>query len=216
MVDGGRVASNPLIRLKLDYVGARAERTKFRRALSDDELRLLLATTAASRGMLYRTAVETGFRANELRTLTVESLNVDDCMITVHAAYSKRRRTDVQPITRAFATDLARWLVGRQANERMFPDMPRPQALAAYFRKDAASAGIDADGLDFHCLRHSFISRLARADVHPRTAQDLARHSNITLTMSVYTHVGRGQLSAALDRLSDLGETRKSKRAVAS
>lgn len=41
---------------------------------------------------------------------------------------------------------------------------------------------------DFHALRHSFITLLADAGVHPKTAQDLARHSNVNLTMAVYTH----------------------------
>ena len=36
--------------------------------------------------------------------------------------------------------------------------------------------------------RHSFISNLARAGVTPKVAQDLARHSDINLTMSRYTH----------------------------
>ncbi|MFW5690732.1 MAG: tyrosine-type recombinase/integrase, partial [Planctomycetota bacterium] len=43
--------------------------------------------------------------------------------------------------------------------------------------------------VDFHALRHTFISNLARAGVHPRNAQALARHSTIDLTMNVYTHV---------------------------
>ena len=51
----------------------------------------------------HRLAVETGFRANELRTLTPEAFNLatDSPMITVKAAYSKRRREDVQPIRQA-------------------------------------------------------------------------------------------------------------------
>ena len=50
----------------------------------------------------------------------------------------------------------------------------------------------DADGrcADFHCLRHTFITALAGSGVTPKTAQTLARHSTITLTMDRYTHVG--------------------------
>ncbi len=35
---------------------------------------------------------------------------------------------------------------------------------------------------DFHGLRRTFISNLARGGVHPKVAQQLARHSTITLT----------------------------------
>jgi hypothetical protein len=36
---------------------------------------------------------------------------------------------------------------------------------------------------DLYALRHTFISNLAAGGVHPKTAQGLARHSTITLTM---------------------------------
>ena len=46
------------------------------------------------------------------------------------------------------------------------------------------------DGLvaDFHALRHTFMTNLAIAGVHPKTAQMLARHSTIAMTMDRYTH----------------------------
>jgi hypothetical protein len=50
----------------------------------------------------------------------------------------------------------------------------------------------------------TFISNLQRAGVHPKTAQALARHSTIGLTMDRYTHVLREQESAALEALPDL------------
>jgi hypothetical protein len=60
---------------------------------------------------------------------------------------------------------------------------------------------------DFHALRHQFISMLARSGVHPKTAQELARHSTITLTMDHYTHVGIRDLSAALTSVPGLPTT---------
>ncbi|HEY8666419.1 MAG TPA: tyrosine-type recombinase/integrase, partial [Tepidisphaeraceae bacterium] len=57
---------------------------------------------------------------------------------------------------------------------------------------------------DFHALRHSFISNLAAGGVNPKTAQTLARHSTITLTMDRYTHLYAGDMAAALDALPDL------------
>ena len=57
---------------------------------------------------------------------------------------------------------------------------------------------------DFHSLRHTFISNLARGGVHPKIAQALARHSTITLTMDRYSNTNRGQLADALSALPDL------------
>lgn len=59
------------------------------------------------------------------------------------------------------------------------------------------------DGLyaDFHSLRHWFITGLARAGVSPKMAQTLARHSDIRLTLGVYTHVELPDRSAAIESL---------------
>ncbi len=69
----------------------------------------------------------------------------------------------------------------------------------------------DAAGrvFDFHALRHQFASALAAADVHPKTAQELMRHSTINLTMNVYTHMRRSDLSGALDALPNLSRPRR-------
>lgn len=47
------------------------------------------------------------------------------------------------------------------------------------------------DGLfaDFHSMRHGFITAMGRAGITPKTAQVLARHSDVRLTLGVYTHV---------------------------
>jgi len=59
------------------------------------------------------------------------------------------------------------------------------------------------DGLyaDFHSLRHLFITNLERAGIRPKTAQTLARHSDIRLTLGVYTHVELHDRSAAIEAL---------------
>ncbi|OHB82144.1 MAG: hypothetical protein A2V98_00835 [Planctomycetes bacterium RBG_16_64_12] len=54
---------------------------------------------------------------------------------------------------------------------------------------------------DFHSNRHTFITNLERAGVSPRTAQSLARHSDIRLTMGVYTHIGLHDQTTAIGSL---------------
>jgi len=56
------------------------------------------------------------------------------------------------------------------------------------------------DGLfaDFHSLRHFFITSLERSGISPKMAQTLARHSDIRLTLGVYTHVGLHDQTAAI------------------
>jgi integrase/recombinase XerD len=59
------------------------------------------------------------------------------------------------------------------------------------------------DGLfaDFHSLRHWFITGLARAGVSPKMAQTLARHSDIRLTLGVYTHIELPDRALAIESL---------------
>jgi len=59
------------------------------------------------------------------------------------------------------------------------------------------------DGLyaDFHSLRHLFITNLERAGIRPKMAQTLARHSDIRLTLGLYTHVELHDRSAAIEAL---------------
>jgi len=58
----------------------------------------------------------------------------------------------------------------------------------------------DGDGrfADFHSNRHLFITSLERARLSPKMAQTLARHSDIRLTLGVYTHVGLHDQTAAI------------------
>jgi hypothetical protein len=106
LVKDRRAHDNPLAHL--EGLNVRLDRRHDRRALSADELRRLLQAaehgpdrygmSGHERAMLYELAVETGLRANELRSLTRASFDFDVPAVTLQAAYSKRRRVD----TRAF------------------------------------------------------------------------------------------------------------------
>jgi integrase len=62
---------------------------------------------------------------------------------------------------------------------------------------------------DFHGLRHTFITNLSRGHVAPKTAQLLARHSDMKLTMQIYTHVAPVEQAAAIKALPSLGNLKK-------
>jgi integrase len=147
-----------------------------------------------------------GFRSSELRSLTPASFDLPERSVTVQAACSKRRRTDTLPIRKCTLPELQAFLSGRNPFRPVFT-MPCQRNVVKMFRRDCVDAEIAADEIDFHCLRHTFITNLARGNVHPKTAQMLARHSSIELTMGYYTHMGREQLDAALDVLPDVDRT---------
>jgi len=201
------------------------DRRHDRRSLTDEELARLIAVaeqgatiihmTGPDRAMLYRVAVGTGFRANELRSLTPESFDLDanPPTVTVQAGYSKHRHKDVQPIRQDLADLLRPWLAARPAGEPVFGTMPEKtarmmkkdlQAAKRKWVKEVASpearkertdspflAYRDSNGrvADFHALRHTYVSRLVRSGANVRVAQELARHSTPMLTLGCYAHV---------------------------
>lgn len=55
--------------------------------------------------------------------------------------------------------------------------------------------------LDFHSLRHTFGTNLAKAGVAPKMAVELVRHSDINLTMGTYSHVVLYDLDEAVQSL---------------
>ena len=63
------------------------------------------------------------------------------------------------------------------------------------FKADLTAAGIEfinAKGYraDFHSLRHTLATNLARAGTAPRVAMEIMRHSDMRLTAKTYTDAG--------------------------
>jgi integrase len=101
---------------------------------------------------------------------------------------------------------LRRRLAGRKPADGIFEI---PAALIRRFNADCRRAGIpkrDEEGrtVDIHSLRTTFGTYLALAGVAPRTAMELMRHSEIGLTMKVYTDPRLLPLAAAVEATSSV------------
>ena len=196
---------------------------KKRRALTVAEAhRLLDATTNAprrynmtgyERALVYRLALESGLRAGEIKSLMVLSFDFESKHKTVHVESSDtkgKRPADLILITET-AEALKKSFADKEPTDKAFA-MPHKTSTVAMLKADLSDAGIeyrDANGrdCDFHSLRHTFITNLALAGVHPVVAQKLARHSNIELTMKYYTHVLHTSEVEAIDALQVLSYT---------
>jgi integrase len=159
--------------------------------------------------MLYLVAVNTGLRASELASLTPESfeLGAAQPVVRCHAGYTKNGAEAELPLRQDMAATLRDWLAIKPAGESVWPGKWASRRHGAeMIRIDLTAADVDYEDdrdrvADFHSLRHTFISNLARAGVHPRNAQALARHSTIELTMGVYTHVSMNDLAKDVESL---------------
>jgi len=216
------------------------DRRRIRRPLSMEEFgRLIEATeagpeiqrvTGPDRAILYIIGTYTGYRRNEIGSVTARSFafDSDPPTLTVQAGYSKHRRTDVLPLRRDFAERIRNWIATKpktgpdepllQVTDKRTAEMlerdltsarkkwleeSRDKAERQRREKSSYLATVNELGhvVDFHALRMTFITNLTRSGVGPKTAQLLARHSDINLTMNTYTMLGVMDQAAAVEAL---------------
>ncbi len=216
MIDNERATTSPVAHLKTIKV-TRDDRRRLRRPLEADEVRRLLEATRAAgtrfglsghqRALLYRLACESGLRANELRMLKVGSFDFDNCEVIVQDHTAKNRKEKTLPLRPDTAAEIKELLANMLPGTQAFKVPGKPIDM---LRPDLEAAGIEYQDdagryCDFHSLRHTTASLLAASGVHPKTAMEILRHSDINLTLSHYTHSLRGQEAEAVSNLPDLG-----------
>ncbi len=227
MVNSARASETPFVTLhKLDRGDGEA-----RVAFTPEEVRRLLAATLAGpprcgiagpdRAWLYRVSVETGLRPSEVRSLTPSSFDFESNppTVTVAAAHSKHRRTDVVKLRTNFAQELREYLATKLPRSAAFR-MPHETNLARMFRLDLEAAGIlkrdnkddkkgklplaDDQGrrIDFYCLRHTFVSIAERTGARADVLRTMARHASQATTQR-YLHLRRDDVDRALELMPD-------------
>jgi integrase len=221
---------SPLRHLK--PLNAKLDKRRVRRALEVDEVRRLLEATkngperytmsGYERFLVYRLAVETGLRSKEIRRLKVGSFDFVNRIVTIEAVDAKGKREDAQTLRPDTAAMLKQFFDKKMPGVNAFGgssgELTKRTAqmieadLAATEVKDTSGAVlkeavpyIDDVGrvADFHSLRHSCGTLLAASGAHPKVVQKIMRHTDINLTMSLYTHVLKGQESQAVNALPD-------------
>ena len=201
-----RIGGNPVAHVeKVDQAGAlRRER----RPLTEDELGRLLAAVPDEYQLLYRVALATGLRMDELRQLRWGGLrlaNGDKPHVQLRAKATKARRADFVPLRAELAELLTLTRGVAIDGDNVFARVPR----ATEHRRWLAAAGIpytDAEGrrADLHALRHTYGTLLSKAGVSPREAMELMRHTDLRQAMKVYTDPRLFNLSAAVERLPSI------------
>ena len=237
--------NNKLVRDPLASVGKpnpKVDRRNVRRMLLPEEWQWLRAALAdgseregipaTDRLLLYWTAIQTGLRSSELRSLTRGNLFFDATQpyITCLAGNTKNRKLAKQYIGRDLADALAAHVATKTPTAPVFA-MPHRYDVAAMLRADLAEARrqwlteaklepterlkreqsdflaeVNHDGqrLDFHALRHTCGAWLAIQGAHPKLVQTVMRHSSITLTMDTYGHLFPGHEAEAATSMADL------------
>ena len=215
LVETTRIASHPLLTLK--RLNAEVDVRHKRRALDDGELWQLIESARKSgkriqgydgeqRARVYLLSCLTGLRRSEVASLSPQSFNLQgkEPTVTVEAACSKHRRLDVLPLHPELVGEVAKWVKGRKRDELLFPGLERKKTWLMV-KKDLERVGIpyetQAGIADFHAAgRHSYVTGLLRNGATLPEAKELARHSDVKMTMK-YTHIGLKDQSRALASL---------------
>ena len=55
-----------------------------------------------------------------------------------------------------------------------------------------------------HCLRHTFATRAIEAGMKPQTLKTILGHSNLSMTMDLYSHVLPDTKAAEMEKLASM------------
>lgn len=203
MVDKERIAANPLSKVK--KADLRGKQTK-RRAFNDAEFSRLLSVANANRRLIYLCAAYTGLRKGELMSLVWADCGLEGKQphIKARASTTKNRKEAIIPLHPELA-----WLLLASMPTSIKPSaavFPRMKDISHAFVVDLGRAGIeriDALGrkLDFHALRYTFATNMARCGISQRMAQEFMRHSDPKLTSQVYTDASQLPMQEAIRQL---------------
>lgn len=213
MVESGRLRSNPVAGVK--PYRADSDRRYERRPLEPNELARLVAAAEAGpdiigvpgrvRAMAYRVAAATGFRLDEVRSLTDRSFRLDrsNPEIVLPGSQTKNGKEARQPIPASLVGVLRKYLDGMLVPGRSFPIAYYRMARA--MRTDMAAAGVPhrtPEGrVDFHSLRSTYITQLIKGGANIKTVQVLARHASPSTTLQFYARATEADLRAAVEAM---------------
>ena len=165
---------------------------------------------AARLGCLLEILYATGLRVSELVALPITAARRDARVIVVRGKGNKERLVPLNDAARrAIADFLAlRDLSGAAQSQWLFPSFGDSghltrQHLARELKSLARAAGLRADQVSPHVLRHAFASHLLHNGADLRVVQTLLGHADISTTQ-IYTHVLQERLKSLVRDLHPL------------
>jgi integrase len=174
------------------------------------ETRAKLERLGQERALAYKVMALTGLRLGELAAIRVCDVVLSGARphIALEARHEKNREGSLIPLRGDLVADLRLWVAtGEGPSDRVLFRLNENQVKT--FDRDLRFAGIakrDERGrvACVHSLRHTFASLLVRGGVQPRVAQAALRHSDVRLTLEVYTDPKLLDVEGALDVLPEL------------
>lgn len=196
------------------HIRAKKEENGRIRFLSDEEekeLRKVITTKYSERYLNeFEVALHTGMRRSEQFTLGWDETNLKAQRI--HLLRTKNGSDRTIPLNSVALVALERQQVISGHSDRVFlTEVGKPfirKAIRRWFDEALLTAGIG--DFTWHCLRHTFCSRLVMAGVPLKTVQDLMGHKTIQMTAR-YAHLSPDHLKNAVEMIVPRGSPKKAK-----
>ncbi len=198
----GRLSRDPSIRVRSPKLPRRLPKN-----LTEAQVETLLAApdVETTLGMRDRAMLETlyatGLRVSELVGLSIAQVSLDMGVVRVIGKGNKERLVplgdEAIDWVKRYLRDTRPLLAGEAKTDALFLTARRGpmtrQAFWALIKRYAVRAGIPAEKLSPHVLRHAFATHLINHGADLRVVQLLLGHADITTT-TIYTHVARERL----------------------
>ena len=207
-------------------------------SLDWDELhRFLSSISAPFLRSFVLLAVQTGLRRSEVLGIRWGDIDWAASRLSVRRALIRMRAgaLDVRPPKSRRARVVALMpesvsLLGALREESMEAGLPHgpfdyvfcgpggapvdPDSVTQSFRRAASRAGLE--GFRFHDLRHTHASLLMSENVHPKVVSERLGHSDVVITLNLYSHVLPSVQEEAAERFGDAWRSRSGPDALGS
>lgn len=201
-------------------------------ALTDEQLDALLATfdvrtpTGARNHSMTLLMADCGLRVSEVCAIQETDLVAESGqLVSVRIRKQKNRKQSRIPLTQRAAVAISRWMEHRQAlvdTTHLFctisnglqtgfgsGDLEPGRAVSdTYVRKMIKRQGVEAglgDGVHPHLLRHTAITRYLRSNRDLELTRRFARHSRISTTSQIYSHLTDEDVADGVRRMESIG-----------
>lgn len=165
----------------------------------EDRLRAVIRTKYPNHLLEFEIALATGMRRSEMYRATWPNVDLEHNILTVpRSKHGETRHVTLNSSAKTMLEFLKEKSAG---SEYVFLSMRNREPLTGnrhWFEDAVKNAGVK--DFTWHCLRHTFGSRLASRGIDLRKIQELMGHKTLTVTVR-YTHLSQPDLLAAVEGL---------------
>lgn len=204
----GIIAASPFEKASSPLISKAMETRRTRVLSEDEETRLLAACDTPRRKHLIPViiaGIDTGARKGELLALLWSDIDASQRQMTLRSETTKTQQTRVVPMSQRLYSALYDLAVERAGGQHL-RGLPKDDSLVFGLTKfqngwDAACEDAKIDGLRFHDLRASFISRLVERGLTVDQIAQVSGHSDVSTIYKHYLRKTNNTLSIVRDLL---------------